>query len=103
LFTLLAGMNRPQALRAFLTYVNINRATLSALLGLDGSGVTRLLRADMAPAHRVDQLRGLGIPDELLPEPTRGRKVVENTSDIPLPNIGKTKKNTTQTGTVNHV
>ncbi len=64
----LTAVERKTALRAWLTYHEMDLFSIAGRLGVAHSTVTRLLKRDRASIKRVEQLRNLGIPRELLPE-----------------------------------
>lgn len=84
-FAALAGLDRARALRAFLVFRGLTIRALARVMEVDEALVCRLVSGHGAPAQRLDQMRELGVPDELLPEPTRGRKAVNE----PIPEIEK--------------
>lgn len=63
--------NRKAKLQAWLAYHGVLKSQLAQYLGVHPSMVTRMLRSDRAPAKRIAQLKEFGIPEELLPLPSR--------------------------------
>lgn len=65
----LTAVDRKTALRAWLAYHEMDLFFIAERIGAAHSTVTRLLKRDKASFKRVEQLRSLGIPGELLPQP----------------------------------
>ncbi len=65
----LTAVERKTALRAWLAYHEMDLFFIADRIGAAHSTVTRLLKRDRASYKRVEQLRALGIPGELLPQP----------------------------------
>jgi len=64
----LTVVERTTALRAWLAYHEMDLFSIAGRLGVAHSTVTRLLKREKASLKRVEQLRNLGIPRELLPQ-----------------------------------
>lgn len=60
-------LTRQEQLIIWLRRKGLTMAGIGRQIGLKRAGAWRLLNADRAPVHRVEQLRQCGIPDELLP------------------------------------
>jgi IS30 family transposase len=65
----LTAVDRKTALKAWLAYHEMDLFFIAGRIGVAHSTVTRLLKRDKASYKRVGQLRALGIPGELLPQP----------------------------------
>ena len=62
--------NRKASLDAWLAYHGISKKTLADELGVHPSMITRIIQGKRAPQKRIRQLISLGVPAELLPEPS---------------------------------
>lgn len=68
------GYDRQAALNAWLQLNGLSKASLARRLGVHPSMISRIISGQRAPAERIRQLVDLGIPPQLLPEPSsRGR------------------------------
>ena len=68
------GHDRQAALNAWLQLHRLSKTGLAARLGVHPSMISRIVSGQRAPARRIRQLVELGVPEDLLPEPTsRGR------------------------------
>lgn len=65
----LTAIDRERALRAWLVYHDLDMHTIASSMRVAHSTVTRLVKRERASRRRIEQLRGLGIPTELLPKP----------------------------------
>jgi hypothetical protein len=63
--------SRQDRLRSWLALHKIRHGDLALALGVHPSMITRIVNGDRAPARRIGELAKLGIPRELLPEPSR--------------------------------
>lgn len=61
---------RQDRLRSWLALHKIRYGDLALALGVHPSMITRIVSGERAPARRIRQLAELGIPRELLPEPS---------------------------------
>ena len=62
---------RQVELRAWIILNGYTMGQLARILGVHPSMMTRIVSGDRAPAKRIRQLEELGVPKELLPEPSR--------------------------------
>lgn len=62
--------SRQDRLRAWLALHGIRFGELAEQLGVHPSMITRIVKGERAPAKRIRQLLELGIPEDLLPEPS---------------------------------
>lgn len=62
---------RQHKLEAWLTYHRIPKNKLAAELNIHPSMISRIIKGDRAPKERIEQLIALGIPEALLPTPSR--------------------------------
>lgn len=62
---------RQVALRAWIILNGYSMGQLARILGVHPSMMTRIVSGDRAPVKRIRQLEELGVPKELLPEPSR--------------------------------
>jgi len=60
---------RQEALNIWISREGLSHARIARALGLTQSAVSKMLKRDTAPVHRVEQLREFGIPLHLLPQP----------------------------------
>ena len=65
----LTAVDRKTALKAWLAYHEMDLFFIADRIGVAHSTVTRLFKRDRTSRKRVEQLRSLGIPGELLPTP----------------------------------
>ncbi|WP_027186180.1 hypothetical protein [Desulfovibrio inopinatus] len=56
------------ALRAYFAYKNLEHGSVGKLLGVSRQMVGQLLAGSKTPSQRINQLKELGLPDELLPQ-----------------------------------
>ncbi|AGW13421.1 helix-turn-helix domain-containing protein [Megalodesulfovibrio gigas] len=63
--------DRQQKLEAWLSYHRIYKNRLAVDLGVHPSMISRIIKGDRAPKERIQQLVELGIPEQLLPAPSR--------------------------------
>jgi transcriptional regulator with XRE-family HTH domain len=63
--------NRQATLQAWLAYHGIAKKDLARELDVHPSMITRIIKGERAPRQRLEQLKALGIPEELLPAPSR--------------------------------
>ena len=63
--------SRQYKLEAWLSYHRVLKNALAAELGIHPSMISRIIKGDRAPKKRIEQLVSMGIPKELLPEPSR--------------------------------
>jgi hypothetical protein len=61
---------RRAALDAWLAYHGVSKKMLAEQLDVHPSMITRIIQGKRAPKKRITQLISLGIPAELLPEPS---------------------------------
>jgi hypothetical protein len=66
---ILSEPTRKDKLKGWLCAHRLTYAAIGAHLGLAASSLSLILNGDTARPERVAQLRELGIPEELLPEP----------------------------------
>ncbi|MBG0776662.1 MAG: helix-turn-helix transcriptional regulator [Desulfovibrionaceae bacterium] len=73
--------DRKSELQAFLAYHGISKKRLAEEIGVSPSMISRIINGERAPAQRIRQLLQLGIPEELLPQPSgppgRPRRAVD--------------------------
>ncbi|MBU1003553.1 MAG: helix-turn-helix domain-containing protein [Proteobacteria bacterium] len=62
---------RQAKLRAWLVLNGFAMGELAKRLGVHPSMITRIVKGESAPARRIEQLAELGVPQELLPVPSR--------------------------------
>lgn len=62
--------NRQDSLQAWLAYYRIAKKDLAQKIGVSQSMISKIIRGERAPAARLEQLVALGVPRELLPEPS---------------------------------
>ncbi len=62
------ALSRQARLRGWLMDQGLTLSEVSRRMGISIRGASLLCRAETVPIHRREQLRALGIPDELLPE-----------------------------------
>ncbi len=60
--------NRIDKLKGWLRMHRITYAKLAAQMGMSELRLGKIINRDYAMPHRVEQLRALGVPEELLPE-----------------------------------
>jgi len=63
--------DRQHKLEAWLSYHRILKNRLAIELGVHPSMISRIIKGDRAPKERIQQLVALGIPEPLLPAPSR--------------------------------
>lgn len=63
--------NRCAQLKAWLALHQIRNADLAESLEVHPSMITRIINGERAPAKRISQLADFGIPEELLPLPSK--------------------------------
>lgn len=59
------------SLDAWLAYRDISKKWLAEKLGVHPSMITRIAQGKRAPKKRISQLIELGVPADLLPEPSK--------------------------------
>jgi hypothetical protein len=67
---LVAHGGKDRAMEAWLAYEGVSKSAIGRALGVDMALIKRYWRRGVAPEARIEQLRELGIPDFLLPEPS---------------------------------
>jgi IS30 family transposase len=65
----LSSVDRERALKAWLVYHGMDLFEIAGKLRVAHSTVSRLIKRERASTRRIEQLHGLGIPKELLPQP----------------------------------
>lgn len=74
----LATDERIAELNAWFARMRLKKADVAAEMGIHPSMLSRIISGDRAPIKRIEQLKSLGVPDELLPQakgpPGRPRK-----------------------------
>ena len=65
--------SRQDDLKAWLAEQGLSLPELGRRLGVSAQGVFYMLKSNTIHPYRHDQLKGLGIPEELLPEPALPR------------------------------
>ena len=63
--------DRQARLKAWLAYHNIPNKRLAEELEVHPSMISRIIRGQRAPARLLEKLTAFGIPEELLPLPSR--------------------------------
>jgi hypothetical protein len=66
----LTKVNRETALRTWLAFHRIEKKWLAEKLGVHRGTVTKIINGQRSSRDLVDRLVALGIPRELLPEPS---------------------------------
>lgn len=66
-------LDRKSLLKAWLAYNGIKNRELSEKLDVHPSMISRIINGHRAPRHLVDKLIKIGIPEHLLPKPSRPR------------------------------
>lgn len=66
-----AGPGRQRQLQSWLALHGMSKTYLAKSLGVHASMISRIISGERAPKERLRQLMDLGIPQELLPAPSR--------------------------------
>ncbi|MBU1002495.1 MAG: hypothetical protein KKE73_08220 [Proteobacteria bacterium] len=64
---------RHETLLAFCALHGLTTSAVGRAIDLHQTNVSGIFRGVLAPRHRINQIKKLGIPGFLLPEPSRGR------------------------------
>lgn len=57
-------------LKSWLALNGVSQKDLADSLGISASMVSKIIKGERAPRHRIEQLIAYGIPNDLLPEPS---------------------------------
>ncbi len=66
-----SNSSRQTVLKAWLVLNGYSMCDLAKKMEVHPSMITRIIKSEHAPAKRIQQLAQLGVPQELLPKPSR--------------------------------